>query len=97
MTIFFQDLEELPGNVYHQDLTKNSFIPGFLLYQDVAREEKIKEEEIMDVGMFDSRYLKVFDAKYGGSDKVSDMLYDAQAVSSLFGKNNIYRNMERML
>ena len=39
-------------------------------------------KKIMDVGMFDVRYLKLFDAKYGCDEEdIANILYDAQAVS----------------
>ena len=47
----------------------------------IARDKNIPFEEIMDIGMFDVRYLKLFDAKYGSDDQaISDMLFDAQEV-----------------
>ena len=43
---------------------------------------------IMDVGMFDVRYLKVFNAHYGGEDdELADMLYAAQDVSIVYDQN----------
>jgi len=43
----------------------------------------------MDVGMFDVRYLKVFNAHYGGEDdKLADMLYAAQDVSIVYDQNS---------
>ena len=44
---------------------------------------------IMDVGMFDVRYLKVFNAHYGGEDDdLAEMLYAAQDVSIVYLRNS---------
>ena len=51
----------------------------------IARDAKIRMKQIMDVGMFDVRYLKVFNAYYGCEDKrLAGMLYDAQEVICYF-------------
>ena len=48
----------------------------------IARDAKIAHKEIMDVGMFDVRYLKIFNASHGCDDKIlASMLYAAQQVS----------------
>lgn len=48
----------------------------------IARNANISQEEIMDVGMFDIRWLKIFNAKYGHDDddyELAEILYDAQS------------------
>ena len=48
----------------------------------VAREANIPFHKIMDVGMLDGCYLKLFDTKYDCKEEViANILYDAQAVS----------------
>ena len=47
----------------------------------VARDAEIKFDEIMDVGMFDIRYTKLFNSHYACNDEtISNMLVEAQAV-----------------
>ena len=47
----------------------------------IARDAKVPFDKIVDVGMFDVRYLKLFDAKYGCEhDEIANMLYEAQLV-----------------
>ena len=48
----------------------------------VARDASISLDEIMDVGMFDVRYTKMFNSHYHCKDKsIKNMIYEAQAVS----------------
>ena len=48
----------------------------------IARDARIAHKEIMDVGMFDVWYLKIFNASYRCEDKTfANMLYAAQQVS----------------
>ena len=48
----------------------------------VVRDSKIPFDKIMDVVMFDVRYLKLSHAKYGYDDEdIVNMLYNEQAVS----------------
>ena len=44
----------------------------------IADNGYIEEEDIVDVGMVDVRYLKTFNAHYGDETKLGEMLYDAQ-------------------
>ena len=51
----------------------------------IAQSANIAQKEIMNVGMFDVRYLKVSNADYGCDDEVlANMLYAAQEVTSPF-------------
>mgnify|MGYP001017574035 FL=1 len=50
----------------------------------IARNADINLDEIMNVGMFDVRWLKMFSAKYAGEDdETNDLLYAAQQVCCL--------------
>ena len=63
-------------------------VPCSCLFR-IARDANIPMNLIMDVGMFDVRYLKVFNAHYGGEDdKLADMLYAAQDVSIVYDQNS---------
>ena len=44
----------------------------------ISDNDYIEEEDIVDVGMVDARYLKTFNAHYGEDTKLGAMLYDAQ-------------------
>ncbi len=51
----------------------------------IARNAKINFDTIMDVGMFDVRWLKMYEAEYAGDDDATnDLLYDAQRVRHMF-------------
>ena len=47
----------------------------------IARDANIPYDKIMDVGMFDVRYTKLFNSHYASEDKtMANMIYEAQKV-----------------
>ena len=58
----------------------------------VARDASIPFEEIMDIGMFDVRYTKLFNSHYASKEEsMAKMVYEAQAVCDCLPVNNLWR------
>ena len=52
----------------------------------IARDANIPYDKIMDVGMFDVRYTKLFNSHYSSKDKtMANMIYEAQKVRTRNG------------
>ena len=52
----------------------------------IARDANIPYDKIMDVGMFDVRYTKLFNSHYASKDKtMANMIYEAQKVRTRHG------------
>ena len=50
----------------------------------IARDATIPYDQIMDVGMFDVRYTKLFNSHYASKDEtMANMIYEAQKVRTL--------------